>query len=141
MAETLVERGVEVRLAVASPGFADVVHQYQRNSYLERLDLAGVEILPHLRAVAVGAGQVRCRNWSSDREVAVDGVDTLVGNGGRQVSNDLFEALSAEHGRVVRVGDCLGPRSIEEAIGEGTRAALGVPLEHVTASQHPASHP
>ena len=129
VAETLVERGVEVRLAVASPGFADVVHQYQRNTYLERLDLAGVEILPHLRAVAVGAGEARCRNVFSDREVVVDGVDTLVANGGRQVSNDLFEALSVEHGRVVRVGDCLGPRSIEEAIGEGTRAALGVPLE------------
>jgi 2,4-dienoyl-CoA reductase-like NADH-dependent reductase (Old Yellow Enzyme family)/thioredoxin reductase len=129
VAETLSGRGAGVRLAVASPGFADVVHQYQRNTYLERLDLAGVEILPHLRAVAAGAGEVRCRNVFSDREVVVEGVDTLVCNGGRQVSNDLFEALSAEHGRVVRVGDCLGPRSIEEAIGEGTRAVLGVALE------------
>ena len=68
------------------------------------------------------------RNVFSDREVVVDGVDTVVASGGRRFER-LFEALTAEHGRVVRVGDCLGPRSIEEAIREGTRAALGVPLE------------
>jgi hypothetical protein len=58
----------------------------------------------------------------------VEGVDTVVVSAGRAASNDLYEALTAAHGNVVRVGDALGPRSFEEAIAEGTRAALGEPL-------------
>jgi 2,4-dienoyl-CoA reductase-like NADH-dependent reductase (Old Yellow Enzyme family)/thioredoxin reductase len=127
-AELLAARGTAVRLATAGPGFPEVVHQYQRNLYLERLDLAGVELVPHLRPVSVRPGAVVCRNVFSDREVLVEGVDTLVVSAGRSASNDLFEQLSGAHGDVVRVGDALGPRSFEEAIAEGTRAALREPL-------------
>jgi hypothetical protein len=127
-AETLATRGAAVRLALAAPGFPDVVHQYQRNLYLERLDRLGVELVPHLQPVALSPGAVACRNVFSDRQVVVEGVDTLVVNAGRAASNDLYEALAAEHTGVVRVGDALGPRSFEEAIAEGTRAALREPL-------------
>ena len=127
-AEALAARGVGVRLATAAPGFPDVIHQYQRNLYLERLDLAGVELLPHLRLDGVRPGAAVCRNVFSEREVVVEGVDTVVVSSGRAASNDLYEALTAGHGDVVRVGDALGPRSFEEAIAEGTRAALGEPL-------------
>ncbi|MGN6379472.1 MAG: FAD-dependent oxidoreductase [Gaiellales bacterium] len=127
-AEVLAARGVEVRLATAGPGFPDVIHQYQRNLYLERLDLAGVVLLPHLRPVSVRPRTVVCRNVFSDREVTVDGVDTLVVSAGRSASNDLFEELGSYHADVLRVGDALGPRTFEEAIAEGTRAALGEPL-------------
>ncbi len=128
VAEALAERGVSVRLAIAGPGVAEVVHQYQRNLYLERLDLARVELLPHLRPVAVGERAVVCRNVFSDRELTIGDVDTLVVSAGRSASSALFEELTGLHADVVRVGDALGPRSFEEAIAEGTRAALRQPL-------------
>ena len=48
---------------------------------------------------------------------------------GRSGSEQLFVALQDAGADVSRVGDALGPRSFEEAIAEGTRAALGVSLQ------------
>jgi NADPH-dependent 2,4-dienoyl-CoA reductase/sulfur reductase-like enzyme len=49
VAEVLAARGVEVRLVHRAVAVGEAIHQYQRNLYIERLDLAGVEILHHLR--------------------------------------------------------------------------------------------
>jgi len=57
--------------------------------------------------------------------VRLDGVDALVVSAGRSGDTALFEELQERGVRVVRVGDALGARSFEEAIREGTEAALG----------------
>jgi hypothetical protein len=73
----------------------------------------------------VSAGRATFRNVFSDREVTLDGFDTLVVNDGRSAAGvALFEALQDSGADVLRVGDALGPRSFEEAIREGTDAAL-----------------
>ncbi|MGZ4431979.1 MAG: FAD-dependent oxidoreductase, partial [Gaiellales bacterium] len=125
-AEVLAARGCRVRLVTSAVGFGEAVHQYQRNLYLERLDLAGVELVHHLRPVALAEDSVEFRNVFSERPVVLEGVDTLVISAGRCSDHGPFEELEAQKVAVRRVGDALGPRSLEEAIREGTEAGLAV---------------
>jgi NADPH-dependent 2,4-dienoyl-CoA reductase/sulfur reductase-like enzyme len=124
VAELLAERGCAVRLATSAAAFGDAIHQYQRNLYLERLDRAGVDLVHHVRVTGLRAGGLELRNVFSDREMSVDGVDTLVVSAGRSSSNELYERLTREGADVLRAGDVLSPRSFEEAIREGTDAGL-----------------
>jgi hypothetical protein len=125
VAEQLAARGCEVRLVTSSIAFGEMVHQYQRNMYLGRLDAAGVELIHHLRLSAAAPGRAEFRNVFSDRAVVLEEFDTLVVNDGRAAAGvALFEALEDSGLDVLRVGDALGPRSFEEAIREGTDAAL-----------------
>ncbi|HET7429569.1 MAG TPA: FAD-dependent oxidoreductase [Gaiellales bacterium] len=125
LAEQLAAAGRRVRLVTSAVAFGEAVHQYQRNLYLARLDDAGVELLHHLRLLAVEDGRARFENVFSLREVVLDGFDTVVTHEGRSAAGgDLFEELLDAGLEVVRVGDALGPRSFEEAIREGTEAGL-----------------
>jgi len=130
-AEQLAARGCRVRLVTSAIAFGEMIHQYQRNMYLGRLDVAGVELIHHLRLVSARSGRATFRNVFSDRELTLDGFDTLVVNDGRSAAGTaLFEALQDSGADVVRVGDALGPRSFEEAIREGTDAALAPLAAH-----------
>jgi hypothetical protein len=51
-------------------------------------------------------------------------VDTLVVTAGRTADDALYLELEGSGVPVERAGDCLGPRSFEEAIREGTLAGL-----------------
>jgi NADPH-dependent 2,4-dienoyl-CoA reductase/sulfur reductase-like enzyme len=125
-AEALAGQGCAVRLITSAVAFGEGVHQYVRNLYLQRLDEAGVELLHHLRPVALRPGAVACEHVFSRREVALEEVDTLVMSAGREPDDALFARLEACGVRGVRVGDALGPRGIEEAIREGTLAGFAV---------------
>ena len=121
----LAGRGRSVRLVTSAIAFGEAVHQYQRNMYLGRLDEAGVELVHHLRLVAVGGGRAGVPKRVLGARVTLEGIDTLVVNDGRSAARAaLFEALQDAGADVVRVGDALGPRSFEEAIREGTEAGL-----------------
>ena len=123
-AEVLAARGAQVRLVTSAAAFGEAVHQYQRNLYLARLDEAGIELVHHLRPLSVSAGAAMFENVFSGRRVELDGVDTLVVHAGRTAGDELYLELEAAGVTVERAGDCLGPRSFEEAIREGTLAGL-----------------
>jgi 2,4-dienoyl-CoA reductase-like NADH-dependent reductase (Old Yellow Enzyme family)/thioredoxin reductase len=123
-AETLAARGAQVRLVTSAAAFGEAVHQYQRNLYLARLDDAGVELVHHLRPMSVAPGAVMFENVFSGRTVELGGVDTLVVSAGRTAGDELYLELESAGVPVGRAGDCLGPRSFEEAIREGTLAGL-----------------
>lgn len=123
-AEALAAGGRTVRLACAAASFGAAIHQYQRNLYLDRLDRAGVELVHHVRVTGVREGAVEMRNVFSNREVVLEGVDTLVLSEGRSAGGELYERLVNAGLEVLRAGDVLSPRSFEEAIREGTEAGL-----------------
>jgi 2,4-dienoyl-CoA reductase-like NADH-dependent reductase (Old Yellow Enzyme family) len=118
-AEVLAAAGLPVELACAAPTPGDQIHQYQRNLYLARLDLAGVRIRHHLELLPDGSA---LRHVFSARIEAIGPITTLVLAQGRAPDDGLWQELEGRDG-VVRVGDVLGPRSAEEAILEGTLAA------------------
>ena len=79
-----------------------------------------------VRPVAAADGALRCRHVFSDREVVIEDVGTLVLAAGREPDGSLYEPLLEAGLRVTRAGDCLGARSAEEAVHEGTLAALAL---------------
>src|SRR5581483_3316758 len=125
-AEVLAAAGNGVTLAVASVAAGEGVHQYRRNLYLQRLYRAGVTILHHLELAGAADGRARLRNvFAPELETALE-ADVLVLSLGRVPEDGLREGLVAAGLEAAEAGDCLGPRSLEEAVLEGFVAARRV---------------
>jgi 2,4-dienoyl-CoA reductase-like NADH-dependent reductase (Old Yellow Enzyme family)/thioredoxin reductase len=125
-AELLATAGSEVALALGSAGFGEALHQYQRNLYAQRLYRAGVTIAHHLDLLDAIAGGVRFRNLFAPELETTLPADLLVLASGRVPERGLAEELQALDLAVEEAGDCLSPRSAEEAILEGTLAVAGL---------------
>ena len=122
-AELLALDGREVTLAVASVSVGETVHQYRRNLYLQRLYRAGVTILHHHELRGTGDdGIVLANTFAPEREVRAT-ADLLVLALGRVPNDELAADLRDAGYLVEEAGDCLGPRSLEEAVLEGVLAA------------------
>jgi 2,4-dienoyl-CoA reductase-like NADH-dependent reductase (Old Yellow Enzyme family) len=121
-AERLAGAGQEVTLACAGLVPGETLHQYQRNLYLSRLDERRITILHH-HELALDTPALELRHVFSGARKALPDVATLVLAQGRVPADELWVELES-HPSAVRVGDVLGPRTLEEAVLEGTRAIL-----------------
>lgn len=121
-AEVLAAAGKEVTLAVSSVAIGELVHQYRRNLYLQRLYRAGVRILHHHELESTGEREARLRNVFARELVTTVAADAVVLALGRVP----VEAAPPPGVPFERAGDCLAPRSLEEAVLEGTLAARRV---------------
>ena len=120
-AERLAGVSDEVALACAAPVPGETVHQYQRNLYLARLDELGIAMLHHTE-LAVQRDELILRHVFSGRSYPLpDWVATVVLAQGRVPADELWPELE-RHPGAVRAGDVLGPRTLEEAVLEGTLA-------------------
>ena len=121
-AERLAGAGREVTLACAGLVPGETVHQYQRNLYLGRLDEQRITILHHSE-LALDTDTLALRHVFSGARRPLPEVETLVLAQGRVPADELWAELES-HPCAVRAGDVLGPRTLEEAVLEGTRAIL-----------------
>jgi 2,4-dienoyl-CoA reductase-like NADH-dependent reductase (Old Yellow Enzyme family)/thioredoxin reductase len=119
-AELLAGEGYEVVLATGSAAFGETLHQYQRNLYAARLYRAGVSIVQHLELVATDAENVHFVNLFAPEVESAFRADAVVLALGRVPVRDL-EVQGA-----LEAGDRLSPRSLEEAILEGSLAGRGL---------------
>lgn len=122
-AEQLARADIEVTLVCAAPVPGETVHQYQRNLYLARLDRLGVTIVHHTELTAEDGGLL-LRHVFSGRAQPLPDTTTLVLAQGRVPDDGLWGELESHPG-AVRAGDVLGPRTLEEAVLEGTLAVRG----------------
>ena len=118
-AERLAGAGADVTLACAAPVPGETVHQYQRNLYFARPDDLGVTIRHHTELVT--SEHLELRHVFSGRLLPFPAITTLVLAQGRVPEGDLWPELEG-HDQVVRAGDVLDPRMLEEAVLEGTLA-------------------
>ena len=123
-AEKLARAGHEVRLAVIGDVPGQNVPAGVRSHALGELHSLGVRVLPHLALRGFRDGVARFRHTLSAREVDLCGVDTLVLAEGPVSDTSLEEGLADYPGIVRIAGDCLSPRTAEEAVLEGLRAGL-----------------
>jgi hypothetical protein len=121
-AERLAGAGREVTLACAGLVPGETLHQYQRNLYLGRLDEQHITILHHTE-LALETEALALRHVFSGARTPLPDVATLVLAQGRAPADELWATLES-HPSAVRVGDVLGPRTLEEAVLEGTRAIV-----------------
>ena len=117
-AEVLAGAGKDVTLAVASAAVGELVHQYRRNLYLQRLYRAGVRILQHHE---LAPGPVLRNVFAPELTIPVDADAVVLALGRVPVEVEAPPGIPVE-----RAGDCLSPRSLEEAVLEGTLAARRV---------------
>ena len=119
LAEKLAREGCQVSLYVNAAMAGESLQIYTRNHYVGRLYKLGIEIVPHARLYGAEQGSVFFQNSLSDEPMIVDDVDTLVLSMGVRPVNRLEKNLNELGVNFTSIGDCVVPRSAEEAIYEG----------------------
>ena len=119
-----------------TPGFR--IQQYVRDATLAALARARVEVLPLMRPFGYDGSAVFLQHTLTEEAVIVEDAAALVLASGCVPEAALLDELSAAAagGRLVSaasrpmevhgIGDCLAPRTVEEAVLEGLRVATAV---------------
>ena len=123
IAELLARGGCRVTLGVDGYMAGQRLQQYVRDVMLASASRAGVEILPTVRLFGYDGRAVYLQHVLTGEAVIVEDVAALVLAQGHEPVTDLLEALEGYPGEVHAVGDCLAPRTVEEAVLEGLRVA------------------
>ena len=123
LAEKLARDGCRVSLYVNANMAGETLQIYSRYHYVARLYRLGVEIVPHARLYGADDRTVYFQNSLSDEPIIVDDVDTLVLSMGSRPDNQLEKTIQECSIPYQIIGDCLVPRTAEEAIYEGLIAA------------------
>jgi 2,4-dienoyl-CoA reductase-like NADH-dependent reductase (Old Yellow Enzyme family) len=126
VAEKLARDGCHVRLFVAGIVPGEMLQAYVRDQWIGELHRLGVVMVPYAQAFGVDGSTAYFRHMSNGDPILCEGVDTLVMAQAPERRASLAEALTRFAGRVVAIGDCLSPRSAEEAVYEGLEAAMAI---------------
>ena len=126
LAERCARDGCRVILAVNAAMAGESLQIYTRNHYVGRLYQLGVDILPHARLYGSDAATVYLQNTLTDEAIVLEDIDTLVLSLGQQAYNPLETALQERGITPLVIGDCLLPRTAEEAVYEGMQAGRSV---------------
>ena len=126
LAEKLARDGCAVHLAVAGPMAGEALQSYTRDHWIGLLHRVGVRMTPY--AVLFGADRdtVYCRHAVTGEAIEFAETDTLVLSYGHSPETRLETDLAGLDLPRHVVGDCLSPRSAEEAVYEGWAAALSL---------------
>lgn len=123
LAEMLAAAGSRVRLMVNGAMVGESLQLYVRNHYLGRLHRLGVETKTHARLFGVDGDSAYFQDTLTDEAVIAEEVDTVVLSLGQVPHDDLGAELERRAIAFTRIGDCLAPRTAEEAVLEGLKAA------------------
>lgn len=126
IAEKLARDGCRVRLAVNGYMPGQRIQQYVRDSWSGTLHKLGIEIIPQVRLFGADADSVYLQHTASGEAVVCDGVNTLVLAQGHEPVATLEAELEDYAGEVHFIGDCLAPRTAEEAVLEGLKVAAEI---------------
>ncbi len=126
LALLLAQSGCRVRLAVNGIVAGKRVPSMVRDYAVGELHKLGVEIEPYVRLFGADEESVYFQHVTSGEAVILDEVDTLVSHHALRRNAGLAEELNAYGKRLILIGDCLGPRTAEEAVMEGLKAAMAI---------------
>lgn len=126
LAEKLARDGCRVRLCVNGYMAGQSIQQYVRDTWLGILHDLGVEIIPMARLYGADADTAYFQHTTSGKPILCEGTDTLVLALGHTPESGLEADLADWPGELLPIGDCLAPRTVEEATFEGLKAALAV---------------
>ncbi|MBV6754852.1 oxidoreductase [Rhodococcus opacus] len=115
--------GRKVTLCVNGNAAGETLQQYTRNAMLGAAFEANVEIVTNVRLYGADDDTVYLQNTLTSQPVLVDDVAGLVLALGHRQEDGLFHALEQTGAVVHAIGDCMSPRTVEEATLEGLRVA------------------
>ncbi len=126
VATLLARRGRKVTLAVSGYFAGQRIQQYVRDAMIAEATRLGVTIVPLVRPYGADAGAVYLQHVLTDEPVIVEPASALVLAQGHLPVTELVDHLGSERFPVHRIGDCLSPRTVEEAVLEGLVVATGL---------------
>jgi len=122
IAERLVRDGHQVQLAVNGTHCGESLPLYVRDQLAGELHRLGIPITPYARLYGCDDNTVYLQHTASGEPMIFEGIDTLVLCQGHQPEDRLATELAGLV-EVRRIGDCLAPRTAEEAIHDGLTVA------------------
>jgi 2,4-dienoyl-CoA reductase-like NADH-dependent reductase (Old Yellow Enzyme family) len=123
IAEKLASEGSHVTLAVNGVCPAISIQNYVRDSSIARLHKLGVEMRPFMRLYGADGRAAYFIHTAAQEAVVFEDIDTLVVVAPNRAVDDLEHEARALGIETHLVGDALSPRTAEEAVYEGLRAA------------------
>ncbi|WP_413992976.1 FAD-dependent oxidoreductase [Labrys okinawensis] len=126
VAEKLARAGCKVRLAVNGYMPGQRIQAYVRDQTAGVLHDLGVEVIPYADLYGVDGQTVYLAHVTGREPIIVEGVDTLVTSLGHDAVNTLEAELTDFEGELHVIGDCLTPRTAEEAVLEGLKAGWAI---------------
>jgi len=126
VAEKLALEGCSVRLCIDGETLGQNLQLYLRTHWAGVMHKLGVQIIPYARLYGADGDTVYFYHNGSGEPIICEDVDTLVIAQGHKQNTTLEEELRGLGLEVHLIGDCLSPRSAEEAVYEGLIAARNV---------------
>ena len=123
VARVLRERGHRVSLATTGLVAGETLQQYVRDQHVRDLARAGVEVMTLTRLFGVDDDTAYLEHVLTGERTLLGPLVGVVCVGWRRPDSSLLTALARAGANVVGVGDCLAPRTVEEAVLDGLRAA------------------
>jgi len=125
-ARLLAQAGHQVTLAVRGYAAGESLQQYVRDRLLAAITRQRITVVPLARPYGVDDDTVYLQHVLTDEPVFVENVAGLVLACGSEPAGELLTQVAARGLPHVAIGDCLSPRTVEEAVLEGLVAATGI---------------
>ncbi|OIK15432.1 hypothetical protein BIV60_09780 [Bacillus sp. MUM 116] len=125
----LAEKGHQVSLISSRLYIGEEVHQYLRNEYLKKLYQLNIKMIPHYDLGEIKENEVVIRNLFSYEKESIKNVDSIILSLGRVPNVELYEQIKYSAPEVWQIGDCLAPRTLEEATFEGLITSLRIGIK------------
>lgn len=126
LAEKLAREGRHVRLAVTGTCAGQNLQPYLRDHMVGKLHKLGVEVIPYARLFGVDRDTAYMAHIVTGEPILANEVETVVLALGHQPDTTLEDELAPLGVPLHLAGDCLAPRSAEEAVYEGMLAGRAV---------------
>ncbi len=126
LAEMLATAGSQVTLCCNAAQAGETLQVYTRNHYLARLHALGIDIRTHARLFGFDAETAFFQDTLTQQAILIEEVDSLVLALGHETRGNLGKTLEDAQFPHLFIGDCLAPRTAEEAIYEGFLAGREV---------------
>lgn len=119
VARMLAASGQRVTLCVNGYGAGSALQQYVRDAHLAALARARITVVPLTRLFGVDTDTAYLQHVLTEEPVLIEGITGVVLACGHQSESALLTQLQGLGSPVVGVGDCMTPRTVEEAVLDG----------------------
>lgn len=126
VAEMLVKEGSVVELAVNGTHLGSALPLYVRDNMAAELHKLDIRITPYARVFGTDSGTVYFQHTGSREPIIFEDMDMLVLCHGHRPFDKLKADLRGLDIPVHLVGDCLAPRTAEEAVYEGLKVGASI---------------
>lgn len=102
------------------------IQQYVRDAMIAAAERVHVKRIPLVRIFGADRSAVYFQHVLTEEAIVVEDAAALVLALGHEPVDDLYQALGDYTGEVHAIGDCVAPRTAEEAVLEGLRIAAAL---------------